>query len=79
MAGFIVGLTRFGLEFGYVVPSCGSDLPDPRPEWVKTWVGGFHYLHFGTVLFLFTMIVAAVVSLLTEPIPEEKVTKRIVR
>ena len=73
MAGFVVGLTRFGLEFGYSIPPCGSSDPDPRPEWVKTWVGDFHYLHFGTVLFLFTMVVAAIGSILTEPISEGKV------
>lgn len=74
MAGFVVGLIRFGLEFGYSVPPCGSPIPDPRPDWVKTWVGDFHYLHFGTVLFLFTVVVAAIVSYLTEPIAEEKVS-----
>ena len=72
----MVGLTRFGLEFGYTVPPCGSSDPDPRPEFVKTWVGNFHYLHFGAVLFGFTMIVAAIGSYLTEPISEDKVSKK---
>lgn len=75
MTGFVIGLVRFGLEFGYSVPPCGSGLPDPRPEWVKTWVGGFHYLHFGAALFGFTALVAAIISLLTEPIPEEKLRR----
>ena len=72
LAGFFVGMIRFGLEFGYSAPSC-ADVTDTRPPWVKTWVGNFHYLHFGTVLFLFTIVVSAMVSYLTEPIPEEKV------
>ena len=74
MIGFVIGLLRFGLEFGYTIPPCGSLDPDPRPDFVKNWVGGFHYLHFGTFLFFFNVLVAVVVSIMTEPIPEEKVS-----
>ncbi len=73
MFGFVVGLIRFGLEFGYSVPQCGSGLEDPRPQFVKDWVGGFHYLHYGSTMFLLAAVVAAIVSLFTEPIPEERV------
>ena len=73
MIGFIIGLLRFGLEFGYTIPPCGSLDPDPRPDFVKNWVGGFHYLHFGTFLFFFNVLIAVVVSIMTEPIPEDKV------
>ena len=73
MIGFVIGLLRFGLEFGYTIPPCGSLDPDPRPDFVKNWVGGFHYLHFGTFLFFFNVLVAVVVSIMTEPVPEEKV------
>ena len=73
MIGFVIGLLRFGLEFGYTIPPCGSLDPDPRPDFVKNWVGGFHYLHFGTFLFFFNVLVAVVVSIMTEPIPKEKV------
>lgn len=72
MIGFVIGLLRFGLEFGYTIPPCGSLDPDPRPNFVKNWVGGFHYLHFGTFLFFFNVLVAVVVSIMTEPIPEDK-------
>ena len=74
MIGFVIGLLRFGLEFAYTIPPCGSLDPEPRPDFVKTWVGYFHYLHFGTFLFFFNVLVAMVVSILTEPIPEEKVS-----
>ena len=74
MIGFVIGLLRFGLEFGYTIPPCGSLDPDPRPYFVKNWVGGFHYLHFGTFLFFFNVLVAVVVSILTEPISEDKVS-----
>ena len=73
VVGFVVGLIRFGLEFGFDQPKCGSNLPDPRPEWVQEIVGRFHYLHFGAFLFGFSMVVAAIVSYVTKPIPEENV------
>ena len=41
LAGFLVGMIRFGLEFGYSAPSC-ADITDTRPQWVKTWVSIFH-------------------------------------
>ena len=36
-------------------------------------VGKFHYLHFGGFSFAFTILVAVIIALLTEPIPKEKV------
>ncbi|XP_046654280.1 sodium/glucose cotransporter 4-like isoform X2 [Daphnia pulicaria] len=71
MVGLIVGLIRFGLEFGYVIPPCGSGLPDPRPEIIKKIVGNVHYLHFGCILFLISLVTAVLVSLITEPIDEK--------
>jgi len=67
MIGLIIGLVRFGLEFGYTIPACGTGLPDTRPEIIKRLVGDIHYLHFGCILFVITLIVTVVVSLLTEP------------
>ena len=75
IAGFIVGLIRFALEFSFSAPACGSLEVDTRPDWVITWVSNFHYLHFGTFLFFFTMIVAAMISYLTEPIPHSKLVR----
>ena len=69
MSGLVIGLIRFGLEFGYTIPPCGSYDPDPRPEWVKRVVGDIHYLHFGCILFGIVCIITITVSLLTEPIP----------
>ncbi len=48
---------RFGLEFGYSNPPCGSDDPSP-PDWWKNLIGQIHYLHFGFMLFLLTGIVS---------------------
>ena len=75
IAGFIVGLIRFALEFSFSAPVCGSLELDTRPDWVITWVSNFHYLHFGTFLFFFTMIVAVMISYLTEPIPHSKLVR----
>ena len=72
MIGFAIGILRFGLEFGYFKPSCGSDLPDERPAFVKHFVDDIHYLHYGALLFLITGLITIIISLLTEPIPEEK-------
>lgn len=73
ISGFIVGVIRFGLEFGFKPPLCGSGLPDDRPEAVKTLVDNFHFLHFGGFSFVFTCLMAAIVAFMTEPIPENKV------
>ncbi|KAH9378471.1 hypothetical protein HPB48_016549 [Haemaphysalis longicornis] len=67
MAGLAAGLGRFIWEYSYALPPCG--LPDPRPA-VITRV---HYLHYGCLLFAFTAAVCTCVSLLTKPIPEDRV------
>jgi hypothetical protein len=60
--------SRFGLEFGYSKPPCGSLDPKP-PQWWYTYIDSVHYLHFGFLLFLITGAVSILVSLVTEPIP----------
>ncbi|XP_064460619.1 sodium/glucose cotransporter 4-like [Ornithodoros turicata] len=64
MSGLVIGMIRFGWEFSYSVPTCGSDAPDPRPAIISS----VHYLHFGILLFFLTIIITTVVSLLTPPI-----------
>jgi len=71
MIGLVIGMIRFAIEFSYKVPPCGSDLPDLRPDWVKTVVFDVHFLHFGAILFVIVSTCVVVISLLTEPIPEE--------
>lgn len=77
MVGLVVGLIRFGLEFGYSIPPCGAKdengqfLMDPRPEIIKRIVGDIHYLHFGCILFVITLVVTVVVTILTEPIEKD--------
>lgn len=67
MVGLAAGLGRFVWEYSYALPPCG--MPDPRPAIITK----VHYLHFGCLLFLATAAVCVVVSLLTEPIPQNKV------
>lgn len=69
MLGLLVGLIRFGLEVGYGNPKCYE--VDTRP-WVLKHV---HYLHFGIFLFLFSSLVTFLVSLVTPPIPPEKLAR----
>ncbi|MCL4127735.1 UNVERIFIED_CONTAM: hypothetical protein GTU68_006136 [Idotea baltica] len=77
MIGLIIGMTRFIMEFSYIIPPCGSDLPDPRPEIIKIMVGNIHYLHFSIILFFASLIVIVSVSLATEPIPDKCVSTHI--
>ncbi|XP_069180378.1 sodium/glucose cotransporter 4 [Procambarus clarkii] len=72
MIGLAIGLLRFILEFSNVVPPCGSDEPDMRSDFVRVVVGRVHYLHFSCFLFLITIGVTVGFSLLTEPIPEDR-------
>ena len=44
-----------------------------RPEIIKLIVGNVHYLHFGCILFLITLAVTLVVSLLTQPLDKDYV------
>ena len=64
---------RFGLEFGYSLPPCGTPADDPSmpPEWWFDVVGKIHYLHFGIILFVISGTVTIIVSLVTPPIAEE--------
>lgn len=64
MIGLVIGVVRFVLEFAYVIPSCSSNLPDPRPGFLKN----VHYLHFGLILFIVVLISCTVISLATDPI-----------
>ena len=75
MVGLAIGMIRFGLEFGYTVPACGTGLIDSRPEIIKRLVGDIHYLHFGCILFVITIVVTVIVTLLTEPIDEDYVSQ----
>jgi len=75
MVGLIVGLLRFGLEFGYTKPPCGDfESPQP-PEWWFKVVDKIHYLHFGLILWGISGIVTIGVSLATPPPPEESLPR----
>jgi len=75
MVGLVVGLIRFGLEFGFTKPACGSTDPQP-PDWWKTWVDDIHYLHFGLLLWGISGAVSIAVSLMTPP-PKESTLPRL--
>ena len=64
--------------FSFMITIYQISSQDPRPEWVKTAVGKFHYLHFGGFSFAFTILVAVIIALLTEPIPKEKVCETVI-
>lgn len=71
MVGLVTGCIRFILEY-FVYgrpPPCGSDEENKIPD----IIGKVHYLHFGCILFLITVIVVIVISLLTKPINPRKV------
>jgi len=70
MVGLIIGLIRFGLEFGVTVPPCGSTEPSP-PEWWQRIIGDIHFLHFGILLWFIAGAVAVAVSLMTPPPKQE--------
>ena len=58
-----VGKPRFGLEFGYAKPPCGSGDPKP-PDWWYSLIDNLHYLHFGFILWMITGIVTWVALLI---------------
>ena len=68
MVGLVVGLTRFIWESVYGSTICGEE--DDKPA----IIADVHYLHFGCILFAIVFIVCVVVSLLTQPIPDEHVS-----
>uniref|UniRef100_A0A663END5 Solute carrier family 5 member 9 n=1 Tax=Aquila chrysaetos chrysaetos TaxID=223781 RepID=A0A663END5_AQUCH len=73
MVGLAVGLVRMIIEFIYSTPSCGEE--DRRPAVLKD----LHYLYFALILCVLTAIVIVLISLCTPPIPEEKVSKKLIR
>ncbi|XP_065316790.1 sodium/mannose cotransporter SLC5A10-like isoform X2 [Gordionus sp. m RMFG-2023] len=64
--GLAIGITRFILEYSYPDPSCGSDV-DLRPLIVSK----IHYLNFGIILFVLSVIFIYSISMMTEPIHEK--------
>ncbi|XP_033106014.1 sodium/glucose cotransporter 4-like isoform X1 [Anneissia japonica] len=66
MSGLFIGFTRLILDFIFSPPACAE--LDERPNIIKN----FHYLHFACFLFGTTLFFTIVVSLLTEPIPLQK-------
>lgn len=67
MAGLAVGGTRLIMDLSYPKPACGEE--EERPAVLYK----VHFLHFAIILSVIVFIVCAVVSILTEPLPEEKV------
>uniref|UniRef100_G3TNS8 Sodium/glucose cotransporter 1 n=1 Tax=Loxodonta africana TaxID=9785 RepID=G3TNS8_LOXAF len=62
--GFLIGLARMITEFSYGTGSC------TQPSNCPTIICGVHYLYFAIILFVISIIVTVVVSLLTKPIPD---------
>ncbi|XP_038046869.1 sodium/glucose cotransporter 4-like isoform X2 [Patiria miniata] len=61
MAGFMVGVVRMILNLIYQAPPCWEE--DTRPA----FIGKLHFTYFALILFVLTVIVDVVVSLLTQP------------
>ena len=74
IGGFIIGIIRFALEFGFKPPPCGSLNEDTRPKIVIDLVDNFHFLHFGGFSFAFTCLLAFVFVYLTPPMDQTKVS-----
>ena len=70
MIGLVMGVTRFIWQFSYGEPNCGEK--DTRPA----IIGKVHYLHFGVISFLITIVASYAISLMTKPIPEKYVILR---
>lgn len=69
MLSIVVGFVRMVLDFTFLAPACGSNEVDPRPEIISK----VDFLHFATLLALFSTIAMVVISLFTQPRPEKKV------
>ena len=69
VSGLLTGICRFAWQFAYDEPPCAKSYTDKRP-WL---IAKVHFLHIGIVLFVITLAVSWIVSLLTPPIPEEQV------
>lgn len=69
LLGALIGITRLILDFIYIAPACGEY--DDRPGIQKN----FHYLHFALVLYTVTVMFIGGISLMTKPIPSEKLVR----
>ncbi|XP_064644173.1 sodium/mannose cotransporter SLC5A10-like [Lineus longissimus] len=66
MVGLILGVVRMIASFALPAPPCGQ--PDTRPDILAKW----HFLHYAVFLFVLSLVVTVVVSLLTEQQKEEE-------
>lgn len=64
----MIGIVRFILEF-FVYPNVACGEIDRRPSIIKD----IHYLHFGLILFVVCIVISVIVSLLSDPIPPQRV------
>ncbi|CAG0895970.1 unnamed protein product [Darwinula stevensoni] len=71
MVGFCMGATRMVLDSLYREPACYEE--DTRPLIVSK----VHYMYFAMILFWSTIIVAIVVSLLTDPLESHRVVRTV--
>lgn len=70
VSGVLLGAARFTSDFFFDSPGCGQ--VDTRPGIIKK----LPFLHFALLLFGICLFVIILVSLLTEPMPKEKVQWR---
>ena len=71
MVGLVVGSIRMILDFSFPPPLCGKE--ETRPEGVIKLLD-MHYLYFGILLFVITILAAVIVSLCTAPLSNKYVS-----
>lgn len=63
---------RIFIEVFSVYPPCGTTDMDAYPsDWWYYVVYKLHYLHFGMILWFVSGVIAVIVSLVTDPIPDD--------
>ncbi|CAF0993875.1 unnamed protein product [Didymodactylos carnosus] len=72
VVGLIVGVIRFIWEYSYSAMPCALEHLDQRPSVIK-----FNFLYFSILLFFISATVTIVVSLITRPLPEQYVLRKI--
>lgn len=67
-------LVIYSNEAAFHVFDTFPGMADLRPDWVKRYIFDIHFLHFGCILFVIVLIAVVVISLWTDPVPEECVS-----
>ncbi|XP_039259176.2 sodium/myo-inositol cotransporter-like [Styela clava] len=75
LTGIAVGLIRMFIVFAYQSDAGSCLTIDKRPEWYQILIGRLHFMYFAFILFAITIIVAVIVSLLTEKPTKQQISR----